>query len=44
MDFFKLTGVHSQRMQYITPKGGPKSANHVEPSSRVCLPNVHSEK
>jgi len=38
------TGIHSHLMQYMTPKGGPKSANHVEPSSRICLPKVHSEK
>jgi len=38
------TGMHSHLMQYMTPKGGPKSANHVEPSSRICLPKVHSEK
>lgn len=30
-------------MQYITPNGGPKSANHVDPNSRNCLPNWHSE-
>lgn len=30
-------------MQYITPKGGPKSANHVDPNSRNCFPNWHSE-
>lgn len=35
--------MHSHLMQYITPKGGPKSANHVEPNSRICLPKVHSE-
>lgn len=34
--------MHSHLMQYMTPKGGPKSANQVEPSSRICLPNVHS--
>lgn len=38
-----LTGMHSHLMQYITPKGGPRSANHVEPNSRTCLPNWHSE-
>jgi hypothetical protein len=31
-------------MQYITPKGGPKSANHVDPNSFIVLPNWHSEK
>lgn len=38
----QTTGMHSHLMQYMTPKGGPKSANQVEPSSRICLPNVHS--
>lgn len=37
------TGTHSHLMQYMTPKGGPKSANHVVPSSRICLPKLHSE-
>jgi hypothetical protein len=31
-------------MQYITPKGGPKSANHVDPNSFIVLPNWHSER
>lgn len=39
----KLTETHSHLMQYITPNGGPKSANHVDPSSRNCFPNWHSE-
>lgn len=37
------TGIHSHLIQYMIPKGGPKSANHIEPSSRICLPKVHSE-
>lgn len=37
------TGIHSHLIQYMIPKGGPKSANHTEPSSRICLPKVHSE-
>lgn len=38
-----LTATHSHFMQYITPNGGPKSAYHVEPSSRNVLPNWHSD-
>jgi len=37
-----LTATHSHLMQYITPKGGPKSAYQVEPNSRRTLPNWHS--
>lgn len=40
--FVSLTGMHSHLMQYIIPKGGPRSACHVDPSSRICLPKVHS--
>lgn len=38
-----LTGTHSHFMQYIIPNGGPKSANHVVPSSLILFPNWHSE-
>jgi hypothetical protein len=37
-----LTGIHSHFMQYITPKGGPRSANHVDPISCSDFPNWHS--
>lgn len=37
-----LTGRHSHLMQYMTPNGGPRSANQVDPTSRMVLPNVHS--
>lgn len=37
-----LTGTHSHFMQYIRPNGGPKSGNHVDPSSLIVFPNTHS--
>jgi hypothetical protein len=37
-----LTGIHSHLMQYMTPKGGPRSANHTEPISCRDFPNWHS--
>lgn len=39
---FLCTGTHSQRRQYMTPNGGPRSANHVDPNSLNWVPNWHS--
>lgn len=39
---FFWTATHSHRRQYMMPKGGPKSANQVEPNSFNCFPNWHS--
>lgn len=40
---FLGTATHSHLIQYMTPNGGPRSANQVEPISRTVFPNWHSE-